>query len=123
MRKCLRCGEEMTEGFVLMQELSVLLEIKLADDENALNKFGSLRAAVCPACGEVSLYTENGDLVEQKEEEPFLLCPDCGFPVYRDEEKCAHCGRKMGKAERKALEEGAPKEEKRGLFRLFGKKK
>ncbi len=97
MRKCLRCGEEMTEGFVLMQEFAVLLEIKLADDENSLNKFGALRAAVCPACGEVSLYSENKDLLDEKPEEPYVLCPECGFPVYEDEACCSHCGRNMRK--------------------------
>lgn len=94
MRKCLRCDAEMTEGFVLMQELSVLLEIKLADDVNSLNKFGDLRAAVCPKCGEVSLYTQNEDLLDAEEEES-IPCPDCGYPVYSDESFCAHCGKKI----------------------------
>lgn len=93
MRKCLRCGREMTEGFVLMQELSVM-EVKLTDDENILNKFGSLRAAVCPACGEVSLYSENEDLLEEKDEGQYINCPHCGYPVYEDETACGHCGKK-----------------------------
>lgn len=106
MRKCLRCGTEMTEGFVLMQELSLLLEIKLADNENSLNKFGDLRAAVCPKCGEVSLYSENSDLIEA-EEEACTFCPACGFPVYPDEQFCSNCGQKK-------------KEEKPRRFFRFG---
>lgn len=87
----------MTEGFVLMQALSVW-EIKLTDDEDALNKFGKLRAAVCPQCGEVSLYSENEDLVEEESEEEgeYTLCSSCGYPVYEDEKSCAHCGKKKG---------------------------
>ena len=100
----------MTEGFVLMQELSVLQSIALADDENALNKFGGLRAAVCPKCGEVSLYTEDEELLA--EEEP-VLCPDCGYPVYSDELFCAHCGRKM----EEEIKSGIPeKTQKKGFF-------
>ena len=119
MRKCLRCGAEMTEGFVLMQELNFLLEIKLADDENALNKFGGLRAAVCPKCGEVSLYTVNKDLVEEEEEEEPDPCPDCGYPVYSDETFCANCGKRMKRepAEKKNGNETDKKPEKKGLFR------
>jgi len=83
----------MTEGFLLMQELS-MMDITLTDDENPLNKFGNLRAAVCPHCGEVSLYSENEDLLEEKEELPYQSCPRCGYPVYADEKFCAHCGKR-----------------------------
>lgn len=111
MRKCVRCDAEMTEGFVLMQELSVLQAVVLADDRNSLNKFGSLRAAVCPKCGEVSLYTEEEELLDDEEE--YELCPDCGYPVYEDETFCANCGKKIKKessSEKKA--------EKPRFFRL-----
>lgn len=91
MRKCLRCGSDMTEGFVLTHEFSVL-EIQLTDDEDVLNKFGNLRAAVCSHCGEISLYTENEDLLEEADEEKFIACPKCGYPVYDDEKCCGHCG-------------------------------
>lgn len=96
MRKCLRCGTEMTEGFTLMQELSVIQSIALADSDNSFNKFGDLRAAVCPKCGEVSLYTENDELVEEDEGE-YVLCPACGYPVYEDENFCSNCGKKRKK--------------------------
>ena len=92
MRKCIRCGAEMTEGFVLMQELAFLQSITLAAADNSLNKFGDLRAAVCPKCGEISLYTENDELVEEDEGE-YVLCPECGYPVYEDETFCANCGK------------------------------
>lgn len=87
----MRCGAEMTEGFVLMQGLSVF-GVKLVDDENSLNRFGGLRAAICPKCGEVSLYSENAELLE--EEKQYRLCPFCGYPVYDDETACANCGKR-----------------------------
>ena len=60
MRKCIRCGSEMKEG------CDIKLEgfgggIVMAVDENRLfgGRIGKPRVAICPECGEVSLYVED----------------------------------------------------------------
>lgn len=93
MRKCIRCGAEMTKGFTLKSSFALLQEIELVDDECTFNRFGSLRVAVCPVCGEVSLYTDNEELLDIPQNS-FVNCPKCEFPVYEDQRFCPHCGHK-----------------------------
>lgn len=58
MRTCLRCGKEMIEGYTI-RENSEAAEIQLVESEELLAKRISPSVAVCPACGEVSLYAAN----------------------------------------------------------------
>lgn len=57
MRKCVRCGEKMEEGFKLTGGYG-----------NAIRKkgFGGKavypKAAVCPKCGEISIYVDDEQL-------------------------------------------------------------
>ena len=60
MRKCIRCGTEMKENCGIKVQ-GVGYGIVLTDDENKLfgGRMGSPKVAICPNCGEVSIYLEN----------------------------------------------------------------
>lgn len=68
MRKCPRCDVEMMEGFCLRSYRD--------PGPVSLHKMGKLfgsevdylRAAVCPECGELSIYLPNAKLLEQWKE-------------------------------------------------------
>ena len=61
MRKCLRCGAEMVEDCGVRQSDNAC-GIVIMDSERFFAKtVDRLKAAVCPECGEVSLYIENMD--------------------------------------------------------------
>lgn len=61
MRKCLRCGTEMVEDCGVRQSDNAC-GIVITDSERFFAKtVARLKAAVCPECGEVSLYIENMD--------------------------------------------------------------
>ena len=61
MRKCIRCGAEMVEGCGVRQS-DTACGIVIMDSEKFFAKtIGRVRAAVCPECGEVSMYIENTD--------------------------------------------------------------
>lgn len=60
MRKCIRCGEGMKEGCTIKVE-GAGYGIVMSTAENALFKgrIGNPKVAICPKCGEVSIYIEN----------------------------------------------------------------
>lgn len=58
MRKCLRCDKEMIEGYTIREESEAAM-IQLVESEELLAKRIQPRVAVCPVCGEVSVYIEN----------------------------------------------------------------
>lgn len=58
MRKCLRCGRLMIEGYTIREE-SEATEIQLVESEELLAKRIQPTVAVCPECGEVSVYIAN----------------------------------------------------------------
>lgn len=62
MRKCLRCGTEMKENCTIKIQGSGN-GIVLSNDENKMfgGRMGPPKVAICPNCGEVSIYTENLD--------------------------------------------------------------
>lgn len=57
MRKCLRCGEDMLTDATLHGRDLVVLKGGLGNF-GVFDKF-AVNAAVCPNCGEVSLYIED----------------------------------------------------------------
>ena len=59
MRKCIRCGAEMTEGCGVRQSDSACGVIITESEKFFAKAIGRLKAAVCPECGEVSMYIEN----------------------------------------------------------------
>ena len=59
MRSCLRCQTEMKDGFDLQVEGGAF-GIRLVTKGRVFPKqVGKPKAAVCPNCGELSLYIEN----------------------------------------------------------------
>ena len=60
MRKCLRCGTEMKENCAIKVE-GAGYGIIMSSDENKLfgGRIGKPKVAICPKCGEVSVYVEN----------------------------------------------------------------
>ena len=57
MRKCVRCGEEMEEDFVLTSGHGNVIRKKGLGGKAVCPK-----AAVCPKCGEVSVYVDDEQL-------------------------------------------------------------
>lgn len=66
MRKCLRCGSEMKEGCAIKVE-GVGYGIVLSSDATKLfgGRMGKPNVAICPQCGEVSIYLEDVDKLEE----------------------------------------------------------
>lgn len=66
MRKCLRCGSEMKEGCAIKVE-GAGYGIVLSDDATKLfsSRIGKPNVAICPKCGEVSIYLEDVDKLKE----------------------------------------------------------
>lgn len=62
MRKCIRCGADMKEGYAVKIEGGGY-GIVISTNENALFKgrIGKPHVAICPNCGEVSIYVSDLD--------------------------------------------------------------
>ena len=58
MRKCIRCETEMLENCNIKQEASIS-GLRITGSNNIWAKSENPKAALCPHCGEVSLYVEN----------------------------------------------------------------
>lgn len=104
MRKCIRCGTEMTKGFVMKTSFALLSDVELIDEDCTFNRFGTVKVAVCPRCGEISLYTEHSELLENVSNS-YNECKNCNFPVYEDQKFCPHCGTKNKHYNKKAPKE------------------
>lgn len=65
MRKCLRCDEIMIEDYMLKTEnLTAQASVLLAKGTGIFSdKKGKIKAAVCPACGEISIFFDNLDKI------------------------------------------------------------
>lgn len=66
MRKCLRCGSDMVEGCGI-RVFASNAGITLTDGENKkfFGRLGSPKVAICPQCGEVSLWVEDRDTLDK----------------------------------------------------------
>ena len=60
MRNCIRCQAEMAENCSIKVE-GAGYGITLATSEKKLfaNRIGAPKVAICPKCGELSIYVEN----------------------------------------------------------------
>lgn len=58
MRKCLRCGADMEENLTITSSQGIVVRKGLSSAKP--------KAAVCPQCGEVSLYIEEVDKLIKK---------------------------------------------------------
>ncbi|MGI6317422.1 MAG: nucleic acid-binding protein [Firmicutes bacterium] len=66
MRKCYRCNIKMTEGFDLKVEGGAY-GIKISDGKGVFAKrIEKPKVAICPKCGEISLYIENVDRINKQ---------------------------------------------------------
>ena len=60
MRKCYRCATEMVEGFEIQVPSELFGAVKIIDGAGLFAKvIAKPKVAICPECGEVSLYIEN----------------------------------------------------------------
>lgn len=70
MRTCLRCQSEMIENCAIKVQ-GVGYGIEMSTDSRRLfaNRIGKPKVAICPHCGEVSIYIENiGDLKQNRQD-------------------------------------------------------
>lgn len=69
MRKCIRCGSEMKENCAIKVE-GIGYGIILSSDENKLfgGRMGKPKVAICPECGEVSIYLEDIEFVTSRQQ-------------------------------------------------------
>ncbi|MEG1809546.1 MAG: nucleic acid-binding protein [Oscillospiraceae bacterium] len=67
MRKCLRCGTDMLENCGIRVE-GAGYGIVVATDADRLfsDRVGTPKVAVCPTCGELSLYLEHPELLQNR---------------------------------------------------------
>ena len=68
MRECLRCGTEMKENCGIKVEGWRSGYLVLTDVEHILfsSSLDSPKVAICPNCGEVSIYLENASKLNMK---------------------------------------------------------
>lgn len=65
MRKCLRCQSDMIEGLDFKID-GASYGITLAENEKIFAKrIGKPKVAVCPNCGEISIYLENTEQIKK----------------------------------------------------------
>lgn len=68
MWKCHRCNTEMIEeyGLKISSINTGVASVILCKGQGVFtSEFGKIKAAVCPKCGEVSLYTENKKILDK----------------------------------------------------------
>ncbi len=69
MRKCCRCGSEMLEeyGLKICSVMAGAAPVLLSKGQGIMSgELGKVKVAVCPKCGEISLYTDNHKVLEGK---------------------------------------------------------
>ncbi len=59
MRKCIRCGAEMIENCAVRQSDNACGIVIMENEKLFAKSVGKVKAAVCPDCGEVSMYIED----------------------------------------------------------------
>ena len=66
MRKCLRCDEVMIEGYMLKTEnLTAQASVVLGKGTGILSDTkGKIKSAVCPKCGEISIFFDKLDKIK-----------------------------------------------------------
>lgn len=61
MRQCISCGAEMIEGCGVRQNDSAGGIVIMESERFFARQIGRVKAAVCPECGEVSMYIDKTD--------------------------------------------------------------
>jgi len=67
MRRCIRCNAEMVEGLEVRDSTGHMLEVIRPGTSGTLskNRFGEIKASVCPQCGYVEAYLLHLDKIQQ----------------------------------------------------------
>ena len=65
MRKCIRCGADMVENCAVRQSDNACGIVIMESDKLFAKTVGKPKAAVCPVCGEVTLYIENPEKIRK----------------------------------------------------------
>jgi hypothetical protein len=60
MRECIRCKTEMIENLIV-RDSNDASRLVLTNDKFFAKVFGKVKAAACPNCGEISIYIEDTD--------------------------------------------------------------
>ena len=58
MRQCIRCKAEMVENLII-RDAGDAHRLTITTDKFFPKTLGKVRAAVCPNCGEISIYIED----------------------------------------------------------------
>lgn len=65
MRKCIRCGTEMKEDCTIkVQGAGYGIVLSTEKDKLFKGRIGEPKVAICPECGEVSIYIEDTSCVD-----------------------------------------------------------
>ena len=64
MRQCIRCKAEMVENLII-RDAGDATRIIVTNDKFFSKTLGKVRAAVCPECGEISIYIEDTDKLKE----------------------------------------------------------
>lgn len=67
MRKCVRCQTDMVEDCDIKVE-GVTYGLTVANNTNPIfaGRIGKPKIAICPNCGEISIYIENTEKLKKK---------------------------------------------------------
>lgn len=67
MRRCVRCQAVMVEHCSIKIEGAAYGVVLATDDKKLFaHRIGNPKVAICPNCGEVSIYVENPDILLNK---------------------------------------------------------
>lgn len=66
MRKCIRCGSEMREECAIRQQDNACGLVIVKGGGIFGRTVGKVKAAVCPECGEISLYVEETEKLKER---------------------------------------------------------
>ena len=66
MRTCIRCGAEMVEDLII-RDSGDATRLIITNNKFFAKNLGKVQAAVCPECGEVSIYIEDTAKVKELE--------------------------------------------------------
>ena len=94
MRKCIRCGSTMVEGCGIKVKGGAY-GIVLTDNENKWwgGRIGEPKVAICPNCGEVSIYLENRKVKKIMRNETIGCISPISHRLIRAEQASPVCGR------------------------------